>query len=324
MAANFTTSSSIAPFSNSTPTAGAGACATPASSSTPAACGIYLTIGQLVAIIVAPTSAFILGIIAYCLWRHLRKKKRSTAARQFSTPSSAQPLDNDDEQPMTGSSPGPTRNLRSISTQHSMAAAFTLFNGTTPDDPLRSHPVTLLGVIPQSPAFGDWPGPASFEYVRDARAAPSDDDDDDEDASQTSLVSSVSAGVLMPFRDDDSVYGPARYSASPMRYVMQFNAPEIAQAGEAAVEEWPTSSNNTSRNSSKRTKDNKKRTRARHKSWAGVSPFGRQGEWGDFSRSSLRRASGEWALPWRSTWLQLDKDRPKSMPDEGGTWRVHS
>lgn len=189
---------------------------------------------------------------------------------------------------------GLNRNLsmRSDDTQPSIATTDILLRGSADDlgGPLRSHPVTMLGSIPQSLGFHTDSEMASL----DTPAASVQGSEGE--------ASEGSPAILAPFRDE-FIHGQVQYASIPMRYVTKLDDPSTPEAGEATLEDArPKSSSKT-----------------KHMSWMGLGSFGRQKK-SNVSSVSSTLGAGDWKAPK----IRQQETRVVSMPlmpdGDGSRW----
>lgn len=245
----------------------AAAASTPVPTSS-AKLGANLNRGQTAALIATPLGTLLAGIIVYLWWRRRRGTGSSQAHSSRLSPSDGPNMAESGLRRWTGSP-------RSSGAPPSVATTDILM-ADDESGPLRSHPVTMLGPVPQSPWQESNGASGSFKSAQadpSAGASSSPDHSDDND--------STHAGpVLGPF-GQEFMHGHIRYSQSPMRYVTKLSDAQGAGSAEAMVDQG------AERPSPKNSKDSRE---VRHHSWT-------LNRW---TRSRDRDTSSAPDSPWKS------------------------
>lgn len=244
--------------------------------------------------IAAPIGAFFLVLLAFCLLR--RRRRAAGRAAEKTSPLHHEPEQgyNDDYRSMAERG-GLNRNLsmRSNDTQPSMATTDILLRGSADDigGPLRSHPVTMLGSIPQSPGF-------RADEMASLKTVSIDQRGDGEESEE-----SAGSTVISTRFGNEYMHGMVQYPSSSMRYVTKLDEPVPLEACDVTFED-------------PRQKSSRK---TRHMSWMGLGSFGRHKE-SIVSSMPGTAGAGEWMAPRK----RRQETRVMSMPlmpdGDGGEW----
>lgn len=197
--------------------------------------GANLNRDQTVALVAAPLGAIFLAVVVYLMWRRRRQAKSHTASE--TSPLQEGPSRDlaEDEQPMAETlHRGPARSASQNSSVSPPSVTTTdiLSRADEEGGPLRSHPVTMLGPIPQSPWSRKSRSHRGSGSYRMSGAAPADGSDGD---------STYSEPILAPF-GQEYIHGRIRYASSPMKFVTTLEESPQIQSSEAVVDHNSSSS----------------------------------------------------------------------------------
>lgn len=182
-----------------------------------------MSTSQTAALIATPLVTLLVGTIIYWYWRRRKGAGASSQTHSSSLGSRDGPRMAESGLRRWGSSHNSSGAPASVATTDILMA----------DDehgPLRSHPVTMLGPIPQSPWQDSNGASPSF---KSAQSSPDHSDHNNEDNDST-----YEGPILAPF-GQEYIHGHIRYSQSPMRYVTKLSAPHEADSAEGVIEQSP-------------------------------------------------------------------------------------
>lgn len=255
--------------------------------------GANLNRGQTISLVAAPLGTIILAVFAYLFWRRRRNAKSHTGN---TTPLQQAPARDlaDDEQPMAETLRRGPGSQHSSNSPPSVTTTDILLRAEDDGGPLRSHPITMLGPIPQSPwsqKDGSYQGSGSFRMSGAAHVEGSDGD------------STYSDPILAPF-GQEYIHGRIRYSPSPMKYVTKLDDSLEVESSEAVVDHNSASSSRESK----------------HQSWAS----GRRSRRMDPSSSSVPNSPTTTERDWISP-MNVESSTPRrwSLTDRQGGTQSH-